>query len=298
MATAEQKRQLMDRAAALQARGMAALARGPAPLRRALSGTDVRFRAEGGPTSSIAAPQSRDANLAGVVANDPRTVNIMDPAAFRKAPEQLAVHEGMHLWQNSLPPSVQAAIPPDDPNNPYQVPSTDAVAKLLKHGKNILALPKESQSATMQKYTADGGDASAPQAERDTYGKLAQTMNPIPQSTIDGTDPDATELNMHPRAPLPPADATGGVMPAKEIYPEKKKVDLSAGMVKKDPTKHKAGTVTAFDEESGLPIVRRHKGSEPVKDEAKPVAKPDTSHSAPSNEVAKPEVKPGASAPC
>jgi 2'-5' RNA ligase/preprotein translocase subunit YajC len=271
--TAEQKKQLLDAAQSLQARGMAALAQAPAPLRRALSGTNVRFRSEGGPTSSIAAPQSRDANLAGVVANDPRTINVMDQGAFQKAPQQLAVHEGMHLWQNSLPPSVQASIPADNPNNPYQVPSTDAVAKLLKRGSNILALPKESQSATLQKYQADGGDQSAPQAERDTYGKLAQTMNAIPQSVIQGTDPDATELNTTPRAPLPPADALGAMQPATKIYPEKtpekKKVDLSAGMVKKaaahhaeDISKHPAGKVTAIDEESGLPIVRRHKPGE------------------------------------
>jgi 2'-5' RNA ligase/preprotein translocase subunit YajC len=265
--SAEQKQRLLSRAAAIQARGTAALANAPQPLRRALSNTAVRFRAESGPTQSIAAPQSRSANLAGVEENDPRTIDVMDQAAFDKAPEQIATHEGMHLWQNSLPPSIQAAIPKDNPSDPYRLPSTDDVSALLKRGGKITDLPREQQSVVAQYYTAQGGDHSAPQHIRDTYGKLIGTMNSIPQSVIEGTDPDAAELNTHPRAPLPPADVPGSVMPVQKLYPEKKKVDLSGGFVRKsstkhDITKHPAGKVTAIDEESGLPIVRRHHSAE------------------------------------
>lgn len=190
----------------LQAIGNDALQKVPAPLQRVLHGLNVQFGQENGPVSAMAGGTGpgNPSVLAGVQQGSPNRISVMNPDSFAKNAPQLVAHEGMHLWQNNLPPALQAKIPQDDPNNPYQVASTDKVRSLLNQGKNILSLPKEQESATMQYYQAQGGDQSAPKEMQNTYGKLGQTMNAIPQSQIDMTDPNAKEINTHPRAPLPP----------------------------------------------------------------------------------------------
>jgi 2'-5' RNA ligase/preprotein translocase subunit YajC len=304
--SAQQKQQLLDRAAQLQARGTAALAEAPAPLRRALSGTQVNFRSEMGPVSAVAGLKGTGGQiLAGVTPHDPRTINVVDQSAFNTNAPQLVAHEGTHLWANNLPPALQAKIPADNTDNPYNYGGAAGLNALRKKGGTMLDLPREQQAALVQYYQSQGGP-KAPADVRASHEPFINDMNSIPQSVIQPTAPTDSAINTTPRAPLPPADALGVMQPATKIYPEKKdekkKVDLSAGMVKKaaahhaeDISKHPAGKVTAIDEESGLPIVRRHKPGE--KSEEKPAAKPHAaSHSAPSNEVAKPEVNAAKSA--
>lgn len=184
----------------LQRLGAAAIQKLPLPLQQSMRG--VTFRGESGPTQSIASG-SQQGNLAGVIPGQ-NVINVMDPAAFQKAPEQLAAHEGMHIWQNNLPPTIRAQMPPDDPKNPYQVWDTNRVAQLLARGGTPANMPSEQASATAQYYQAQGGDKSAPQVMRDTYGKLIQTMPTVPESTIMPTDPNQQGINTTPRPPRAP----------------------------------------------------------------------------------------------
>lgn len=324
--SAAQKKQLLDAAASLQARGMAALAKAPVPLQQALRGTQLKFRSETGPVSAVAGLAKTGGKvLAGVEPHSPDTINIVDQAAFNKAPEQLVAHEATHNVDNNLPGALQDKIPADNPDDPYNYGGADGLNALRQKGGTILDLPREQQAALVQYYQSQGGP-NAPAAVRQSHEPFVNDLAQLPQSTIQPTSPDADAINTTPRAPRPPIDVPGALQPATKIYPEKKKVDLSAGFVKKatsDITKHPAGKVTAIDEETLLPIVRRRSASdatptvdktakvavagieakpaerksaaetksEPVKkstpmSEAKPAA---TSHSATSNDVAKVE---------
>lgn len=193
----------------LQTIGNNALQKAPQPLRRALDGLGVQFRGEGGPTQSIASG-SQSGNLAGVLAHDPRTINVMDTGAFQKAPEQLATHEGMHLAQNNWAPSIQSAIPADNPADPYNYGGTEGVKRLLSQGKGIANMPREQAAAAMQYGQSQGMP--------EPYNQLAHTMDKIPLSQIDMTDPMAKTMNMHPRAPQVPPSSVPGMNFAKEIY--------------------------------------------------------------------------------
>lgn len=187
--------------ALLRRLGAAAIQKLPLPVQQTMRG--VTFRAENGPTQSIASGSQRG-NLAGIIPGQ-NVINIMDQAAFQKAPEQLAMHEAIHKWQDDLPPAIQAQIPPDDPNNPYQVWDTNRVAQLLAHGGTLANMPKEQASSTGQYYQAQGGDKSAPKAMRNTYGKLIETMPTVPQSVVMPTDPFQKGINTTlrpPRAPM------------------------------------------------------------------------------------------------
>lgn len=193
----------------LQTTGNNALQKAPQPLRRALDGLGVQFRGEGGPTQSIASG-SQSGNLAGVLAHDPRTINVMDTGAFQKAPEQLATHEGMHLAQNNWAPSIQSAIPADNPADPYNFGGTEGVKRLLSQGKGIANMPREQAAAAMQYGQSQGMP--------EPYNQLAHTMDKIPLSQIEMTDPMAKTMNMHPRAPQVPPSSVPGMNFAKEIY--------------------------------------------------------------------------------
>lgn len=193
----------------LQTIGNNALQKAPQPLRRALDGLGVQFRGEGGPTQSIASG-SQSGNLAGVLAHDPRTINVMDTGAFQKAPEQLATHEGMHLAQNNWAPAIQSAIPADNPADPYNFGGSEGVKRLLSQGKGIANMPREQAAAAMQYGQSQGMP--------EPYNQLAHTMDKIPLSTIEMTDPMAKTMNMHPRAPQVPPSSVPGMNFAKEIY--------------------------------------------------------------------------------
>lgn len=313
--SAAQKKQLLDAAASLQARGMAALAKTPVPLQEALRGTQLKFRAETGPVSAVAGLAKTGGKvLAGVEPHSPDTINIVDQAAFNKAPEQLAAHEATHNVMNNLPGTLQDKIPADNQADPYNYGGVDGLNALRKKGGTILDLPREQQAALVQYYQSQGGP-NAPAAVRDSHQPFVNDLAQLPQSVIQPTSPDADAINTTPRAPRPPIDVPGALQPATKIYPEKKdgaakKVDLSAGFVKKatsDITKHPAGKVTAIDEETLLPIVRRRSASDatPTVDktakvavaamEAKPAERksaPETKSEPVKNSAAKSDAKP------
>lgn len=198
----------------LQRLGTAAISKLPPALQRSMRG--VTFRGEGGPTESIASG-SRSGNLAGVIPGQ-NVINVMDPQAFQRAPEQLAMHEGMHIWQNNLPPAIQAQIPADDPKNPYQVWDTNRVAQLLSKGGTPANMPREQASATAQYYQAQGGDQSAPKAMQNTYGKLIQKMPTLPQSVVMPTDPTQKGINTTLRPPQTPYGVPGNAIRAEDIH--------------------------------------------------------------------------------
>lgn len=187
--------------------GAAAINRLPLKEQQAMRG--VTFRSEAGPTQSIASG-SQSGNLAGVIPGQ-NVINVMDPAAFQKAPEQLAAHEGMHIWQNNLPPTLAAKIPADNPQDPYGFGGVAGLNALRQRGGTILDLPKEQQAAMMQYRQSQGGD-QAPQAIRKATDPFIQDMNNLPLSTIMPTDPQQKGINTKPRAPLPP------MMMSQQIY--------------------------------------------------------------------------------
>jgi 2'-5' RNA ligase len=255
------KQKLMDRAAQLQARGMAALAQTPLPLRQALRGTQLRFRAETGPVSAVAGLAKTGGKvLAGVEPHSPDTINIVDQEAFNKAPAQLAAHEAVHTVVNNLPGTLQDKIPADNTADPYNYGGAAGLTALRKKGGTILDLPREQQAALVQYYQSQGGpNASA--AVRESHEPFVNDLAKLPQSVIQPTSPDADAINTTPRAPRPPIDVPGALQPAKEIYPEKgpekkKPIDLSSGMVKKSHGYRGKGKVVAFDEATHLPVVR------------------------------------------
>ena len=193
----------------LQRIGNEALQRAPQPLRRALDNLGVQFRDESGPTESVASG-SREGNIAGVEKGNPNTVSVMEPDVFRRAPEQLATHEGLHIVQNNWAPAIQRAIPPDNPKDPYNYGGTGRIAKLLHDGGTIANLPREQGAAALQYGQANGMP--------EPYKSLAKTIDDIPQSTIEMTDPMAKTLNMHPRAPQVPPSSTPGMNFANTLY--------------------------------------------------------------------------------
>ncbi len=182
----------------LQAIGDDALQRAPKPLQRVLHGLNLQFGQENGPVSAMAGGTGagNPSVLAGVERGSPNRISVLDSGAFQRNAPQLVAHEGTHVWQNNLPPALQAKIPQDNPSDPYNYGGTSAIQSLVKRGGTLLDLPREQQAAAMQYGQVHGMP--------EPYKSLANTMNSIPLSTIDQTDPSAKEINTHPRAPLPP----------------------------------------------------------------------------------------------
>lgn len=207
----------------LQATGTDALQKAPQPLQRVLHGLGVQFRGETGPTQDAAstengaAPEARNTtnannfstipftsgnSIAGVIPGS-SNVSVMNEPEFNKNANQIAPHEGMHVWQNNLPPALQAKIPQDNPSDPYNFGGLNALQAKRKQGYTMLSFPREQQAAMVQYRQAQGGD-KAPPMVRQAIDPYLGDMNSIPLSQIDMTDPNAKEINTHPRAPLPP----------------------------------------------------------------------------------------------
>jgi hypothetical protein len=196
----------------LQRIGNQALQKAPQPLRRALDGLGVQFKQENGQADPMAGglgPGNRSV-LAGVEKGSPNAISVLDPEAFSKSPEQLATHEGVHLWQNNLPPTLQKAIPADNPADPYNFGGTSGVKSLLAQGKGLANMPREQAAAAMQYGQSQGMP--------EPYNQLAHTMDKVPLSQIEMTDPMAKTLNMHPRAPQVPPSSTPGMNYANTLY--------------------------------------------------------------------------------
>lgn len=182
----------------LQAIGNDALQNAPKPLQRVLHGLNMQFQPESGAVSPLAGGlgPGADGMIAGVSQGSPNTVSVMKPDVFTKNADQLVTHEGVHSWQNNLPPALQAKIPADNPNDPNNYGGTARIADLVRRGGTMLDLPREQSAAALQYGQVHGNP--------EPYKSLANTMNAIPLSTVDMTDPNAKQINTHPRAPLPP----------------------------------------------------------------------------------------------
>jgi hypothetical protein len=164
----------------------------PAPLRRAIDTIPVQVK-QGPPQQG-----QRGSSIASVGINEPNTIEVNDPKTFKKSPAEVLGHEAVHLWQNNLPPSIQAKMPADAPGaKAYDISDVD---KLRKSGKTLSDLPSEKAATIVQTYIA----------RPDLRKKLQpwiDDMNTTPQSITMPTGPNDKGLNMKPRPPVPPAFA-------------------------------------------------------------------------------------------
>ena len=196
----------------LQTIGSSALAKAPQPLRRALDGLNTQFR----PYSGSAAPMAgglgpnNQGIIAGVEKGSPNTISVMQPDVFAKNADQLATHEATHEVQNNWAPAIQNAIPPDNSADPYNFGGTAGIKSLLARGGTIANMPREQAAAAMQYGQSQGMP--------EPYNQLAHTLDRIPQSTIEMTNPMAKTINMHPRAPQVPPSTVPGMNFAQQTY--------------------------------------------------------------------------------
>lgn len=168
----------------------------PGPVRRVLSSTGLQLK----PASPHTGAQNMPA-IASVDAGSPNTINIEDPARFNRSAPQTLTHEAIHLWQNNLPPHIQAQIPPDNPDAPYDYGGVQGLLDARAKGKKLINFPREVQSTIGQYYQAQGGDESAPDAIRKAYKPFVDDMEDYPLSTMMGTDPDQPGINTTARPP-------------------------------------------------------------------------------------------------
>ena len=138
--------------------------------------------------------------IASVPAHDPHRVEINDPARYAQDPTQIKGHEVMHLIQNQLSGPQEKAIPPDDPNHPYDLGNLDT---LRKQGKTLLNLPREQQATVIQRWIAVPADRQKLQPWIDDLGKTQLSI-------MEPTDPSSKTINRAVRPPLPPLDAYKG----------------------------------------------------------------------------------------
>lgn len=136
------------------------------------------------------------------------TIEVNNPKTFNNP---VLGHELTHVWQNNLPPSVQSKIP-DDPKDMSAFDISDA-DKLRKQGKTLVDLPREKQATIVQKYIED------PKKNANLKPWVDDMGNQALSSTMP-TSPNATRLNMEPRAP---GRASIGVAGAYPIAPRPKR---------------------------------------------------------------------------
>lgn len=130
------------------------------------------------------------------------TIEVNRPQDF--GPAQKA-HELVHVWQNNLPPSIQSKIP-DDPkdNSAFDISDVDS---LRKQGKTLVDIPREKAATIVQKFT----EAKPGSATRKKLQPWVDDMGNTPLSSTQPTAPDATRLNMNPRAPGLPGKNVAGM---------------------------------------------------------------------------------------
>lgn len=146
------------------------------------------------------APPSTGANnegsVASVAADSPNQIEINDPARFNSTPNsasQTLAHEGTHLLQNNMPPTLAAQIPADNPSNPYDISDIDS---LRASGHTISTIPREKAATIVQQYVATG--SKDPQLK-----PWIEDLSKVPQSTIMPTKPGQSGIETTPRAPGP-----------------------------------------------------------------------------------------------
>lgn len=167
----------------------------PGPLQRVLGSTGLNVTKAGAYTNG--------AGLSGVASVDPGSVNtveVNDPKQFVGGGAQTLGHESTHLWQNNLPPSIQAQIPKDASYPTEQSPAQ--VEGLRAQGKNLVNVGREMGPTIIQSYMAQGGK-NAPAKVQAAFAPWLKDMQTTPLSTIIPTSPDAKGLNVTPRPPLP-----------------------------------------------------------------------------------------------
>lgn len=125
------------------------------------------------------------------------TIEVNRPQDFGPAQKG---HELVHIWQNNLPPSVQAKIP-DDPKDTSAFDISDA-DKLRKQGKTLVDIPREKAATIVQKYIEDPKKNANLKPWIEDMGKHGLSIT-------QPTAPNATRLNTNPRAPGLPSGVAG-----------------------------------------------------------------------------------------
>jgi hypothetical protein len=270
----------------------------PGPLRRVLSGTGLNLAKGSAHVGAAGRPA-----IASVDRDSPDTVNVDDPGRFDS---QTLAHEGTHLVLNNLAPGVKV-LPRNNASDPYDFGGTDRLSGLRGSGVKLYNLPQEEAASVVQYYQSQGGD-KAPAHIQNSYGPWVNDLNDAPLSTIMPTKPGQQGIGTTPRPPVAPSETYNAVKNFKNGETPEGEPDIEAGLVphKKEqsypsaPT-HPSGKITAWDEKSGLPIVRREdKASEapddgmPTTTEPKPAnpAKPVTASAAAPKSSEKDEAKP------
>lgn len=181
----------------------------PPEVRNAVSTVPVQV-AKGQTLKTDAAPQGSVASVDQGAGNN--TVSINSPKDFADNPTATMGHELTHVWQNNLPPSVQAKIP-DDPKDSSAFDISD-VDKLRKQGKTLVDIPREKAATIVQKYVeAKPGS--------DTRKKLQPWVDDMGKTALSSTQPtasDATKLNMKPRPPGLPDSSVAGANGKTPVY--------------------------------------------------------------------------------
>lgn len=147
-------------------------------------------------TQQVAANVDQGAGNNTIEVNNPQAAS--DPATM--------AHELTHVWQNNLPPSVQAKIP-DDPKDMSAFDISN-VGKLRAQGKTLADLPREQAATVVQKYI----QTKDPKVKAKLAPWVAD-LTRTPLSSTLPTAPNATGLNMTPRAPGRPDVSVAGAYP-------------------------------------------------------------------------------------
>lgn len=182
--------------------GNRAIADLPPEIRNAVTTIPVNVT-NGESTKTDAAPQGSVASVTQGAGNN--TVKINSPQDFANNPTATMGHELTHVWQNNLPPSVQAKIP-DDPKDSSAFDISD-VDTLRKQGKTLVDVPREKAATIVQTYV----EAKPGSATRKRLQPWVDDLGNTPLSSTQPTAPDATKLNMNPRAPGLPSSSVAGM---------------------------------------------------------------------------------------
>jgi hypothetical protein len=138
-----------------------------------------------------------DGAIASVGEHEPKIVEINDVKKFAQGPEQTASHELTHIWQNNLPPKIQAAIPSDPSKAKYDISNVD---QLRAQGKTLSTIPREQAATIIQTWVADP-------SQRKRLQPWLDDMVSTPLSVMMPTSPDAKTINRQVRPPIPPPEA-------------------------------------------------------------------------------------------
>jgi len=138
-----------------------------------------------------------DGAVASVGQHEPHIIEINDKSKWNQGPQQTKGHEIIHLLFSQLPPKLQEQIPRDDPNHPYDISQAD---QWRAQGKKLWNLPQEAAATLVQTWIADP-------SQRKRLQPWMSDLSSVPLSTVQPTSPGDKQINMNPRAPVPPVEA-------------------------------------------------------------------------------------------